>query len=223
MLVRGAESVGAVASTSIMPTESGIAIDRRSMELTRRDKVNIDRRRDHRTVEELERNVNLCSLREGRLAVAWRKILLDRGLFEEIELEDHGMDNTGGLVTDSTKTSSKGDFLFRFYGGKLFPDGEAVVIEVKYVKCLDKATFKLWDLRSYIKQNAVVLLIWGEGFENPKCWALMGPNQMQFLIDDMENRGRITSQYYFMGYKPAMMVCEHEFANYFTPRQRWSS
>lgn len=178
----------------------------------------LSNRMDTRTLDEFASDVKFGTLRERRLIDAWREIVLKDELFEQMEIEDYGIDNSGGLIEDTRGAGGKPDFRAWVRGGELLKDGTHL-IEVKYTPCLWKATFKKHDLSGYVRHKANILLIFGNGRENPKKWALVKTGSIQEMLKFLE----VKKTYPGMGGKPAVLVSESQFPTFFGQLYPWDS
>lgn len=175
-------------------------------------------RRDNRTVEKFASDIKFGTLRERRLIDGWREAAIRDEFFEQIEVEDNGIANDGELIEDTRGQSWKADFRVYVVGGDLLKDGTHL-LEVKYTPCLWKATFKVFDLWGYTREKAHILLIFGDGRENPRLWTIVTPESIQKMIDTLP----VSNSYPGMGGKPAVMVKQEQFPRFFGGLNPWGA
>lgn len=123
-------------------------------------------RKDWRTDEEFEKDILVGHQTEKDIIEKYANHLRLKYNMEVV-VEDNGVDNSGKVI-DESKVSSKADYLVN---GSL--------IEVKFIN--NKANefrFKKDQLKSYIKQDAIVLFVNGYKTDNP-TFTLMRPDKLE--------------------------------------------
>jgi hypothetical protein len=113
--------------------------------------MSLDSRRDIRPVKTFAANVADFTNRERLWAEAFRLHLLDAGS-DTVVIEDHGVDNTGGLI--------EADAAFYQVDKNFVIDGQSKLVEIKTVPetNLNYITFKVNSLRACVEQDASILV-----------------------------------------------------------------
>ncbi len=134
-------------------------------------------RKDKRTVEQFAQDIKDCSYIEKDLMILYVSWLnRNPARVADYWFEDFGCDNSGELIKEEGKVSTKADFLLHKPG---FADRR---IEIKFSR-KDNETFhfKLNQLRSYVK-NDVCIVNW-MGIDTPnKRFCIYTPAQIKQLI-----------------------------------------
>ncbi len=164
------------------------------------------------------------TLREKRLIDSWVSMLLENEYFEEIYIQDNGVDNSG-LVLLNVK-NSKPDYILYTKGGELLPDGSHT-IEVKFAPGFNKLTYKVDNLESYLKYDSYVLTIINSGkmggSGDPQHsgkidldyslmgWVLFTPETVRKILQSLPHQ-----HYFELGNKKAVQILQKDFDQYFT-------
>lgn len=118
----------------------------------------LQRRKDKRSLGEFALQVYDCTIREKFLLTEWLKSLGREG----VKVEDYGVANDGRLILDENSDRGRPDYRLTSVKGTW-------KLEVKFCPVQYKLTFKVCDLKSYARADALVLLIMGET-------RMIGPN-----------------------------------------------
>jgi len=180
-------------------------------------------RRDHRSVEQFKKDIKFYT----QIEQFWFKIFLDQ-LRKEVKLvsfNDHGVDNTGAYCK---KANGNADYSIIYdINGKKYN----MLVEIKWCPT-NKATFKVNNLKSYIKQEASIVLFYNISDLNFKTkeydvekhtkllsdnldkfkWGLIHPDKMELMLQE-------PIEYpYWMGSKPSVIFKDKEIEKYLNPR-----
>ena len=141
---------------------------------------NLDQRRDNRTIEQFKEDIYYRTKKEKFLIELFKREYKYRGI--TVKVKNYGIDNTGKL----TKVADcRPDY-------KVVFDNNEYLVEVKNSPVSDKWTFKTYNLKQYVKQNANILIFWGTGYidKEPKgidyedCrFGLILTNKIQLMLD----------------------------------------
>ena len=166
----------------------------------------LNRRKDIRTTEQFKEDIKSASKRERMLIELWQREMEHRG--HKIEVFDHGVDNSGEFVEHS---NSNPDY-------RVVIDGKEELYEVKCNKWSHKLTFKVFDLKEYIRFGASILLFFGIGHQEDVVdyettrWGIIEPKAMEWMLaGKTENRGDPK-----WGNKPTVIIYPAEYEGYFT-------
>jgi hypothetical protein len=161
------------------------------------------------------------------------------GEYKLVSMIESGVDNSGKLLIDSR--SGKPDYTLEYHAHEpsyenrhSLKPGEWPEIkilnrglEVKFTghAHLNKLTYKVADLKSYIKNQALVLTIISDGMVGPNGdpddntplvldttklkWFIMDPVLMERLLESIPIR-----DYREMGWKPAIQLLKADFPKY---------
>ena len=122
-----------------------------------------------RTYEQFKKDIKQSTLDE-RVIIEKYKCYCKRKYNIDITIEDNDIDNTGEFL-EVSKVRSDADFIVN---GKL--------VEVKTIKNkLDSFRLKVASIKSYIKQNATMLLVSGWKTDNPE-FTMITPRLMKNLL-----------------------------------------
>ena len=113
--------------------------------------MSIKSRKDNRSILQFSKDIKLHTLKELYLMKLWAGEMGKQGY--SIRYEDYGCGNNGELLT---KSNNNPDY-------KIWINGKEKLLEIKNSPSCDRWTFKLVDLKSYIKQGASILIVWGTG------------------------------------------------------------
>lgn len=134
-----------------------------------KNKVKEWKRLSGRTYEQFKEDIKQSTLDE-RVIIEKYKLYCKRNYNIDIIIEDNGVDNTGEFL-EVSKVRSDADFIVN---GKL--------VEVKTIKNkLDSFRLKVASIKSYIKQNATMLLVSGWKTDNPE-FTMITPKLMNNLL-----------------------------------------
>lgn len=171
--------------------------------MPRNKKSSLDKRRDNRTEEKFKEDIKLATLRERRLLNFWLMEMQDLG--KEIQVIDTGIDNSGEFV----------EFSDNYPDFKLIIDGVEGLYEVKQNPYSHRNSFKVYDLKTYIKLNAKILLFYGITKDccltTASKWAIIEPEAMKRMLLDLPHTRHDAK----WGNKPIVVVWERLFENYF--------
>lgn len=193
-------------------------------------KTNLLERMDDRTGGQFAADMLENTLRETFLAREVERQFPGR-LCESISFEDNGCDNTGKVRVGKSRNAGNADFIAYSRGFPGMPDGKRPC-EMKFDCKMDKATFKLFDLLSYSRQDAYVFLVFtdnvqvgGNGCrEEPPAfklppgktyWTVFGPDVVQKLL-----KLPMSDRYGAMGNKTSCRVWSCDFPKFFDIK-RW--
>jgi len=116
--------------------------------------MSLAHRVDNRTIEQFAKDIKRDTEREKVAASLLKSDLIERG--HKIEVNDFGIDNSGGLVT--SRVTAKPDYEFSI-------DGKDILIEIKVSSneypCM---TFKVCDLKNYINHKAFIFVVVEDGY-----------------------------------------------------------
>lgn len=174
----------------------------------------LQRRLDSRTIREFAKSLKAHTLKETYLILLFKDEMELLG--HSVEIKDNGIDNEGNFIAVADKSVSQSDFQVRI-DGKTWQRAEVKNSPSRY-----KTTFKLCNLKSYVEQNAVMILFYGTGrLENDFSkldvkntrWALLTTEQIKNLLT------LPTRRYWEIGNKTGVQLTEKDFRNYFTPNK----
>jgi hypothetical protein len=178
------------------------------------------RRKDKRTLGEFALSIWDNSRREKILIELWAESCKKKGIFNQFEFSANGVDNSGRLYIGYRRNASNSDFIVTI-------DDKTGPLEVKFNPSKVKNTFKLADLKNYIKEGALVLVIMGAKMLGPNgdckkpslrpelvdlkgmSWFVITPSSMAQLLElPIKNLWEI-------GNKPGIQILERDFSKYF--------
>lgn len=170
--------------------------------------MSLDYRRDVRTVEQFANDIELRTKKETFLVQLFKKEMEYLG--HEITIVDNGVDN-GGKLAD--KVTCAPDYLITI-------DGKKMLLDIKNSPVTHKCTFKVHNLRQYIKMGAGILLFIGTGqidknpesinYENTK-WAIITTEAIANIV----KFGQVYKEKTF-GYKDCIKIKESDYTAYFS-------
>lgn len=136
---------------------------------------NYSYRRDNRSVKQFAKDIKESTAIESKLMAVYVSDLSSRRN-GKYKIEDHGVDNTGKLLSDK-KVNTKADFVL------ITPEGKRHKIEIKFSRphC-DVFHLKAGHLISYIKQDCCIVMFMGIESKNP-CYCIIRPKEMQKILD----------------------------------------
>jgi len=167
----------------------------------------LNRRKDVRTTAEFERDIVRRTLKERFLARLFVMEMRARG--STVSVDETGNKDAGKVTA---RSSCESDYEFTI-------DGELHLVDIKNCGISTKATFKLYQLKQYVKQEASILLFVGTGFidKDPTQidykqtqWALVTPHHIQYMIEDLKPYKDPN-----FGYKQCVRVTQPNFHKYF--------
>jgi len=133
----------------------------------------LNHRMDDRTISEFAEDIKKFTKNEQIAAEFIKKQLLSKGR-KFVNVENYGVDNSGGLVLDKVKAYP--DFKFTTDKGE-------TLIEIKcHTNRFKFMTFKVCDIKRYISLNSVVCVVLEDGFY------AFGKNSMDFMLKNFEHK-----------------------------------
>ena len=148
-------------------------------------------RKDKRSLGEFALFLYDNTVREKFLMDSWCDLMVARDDFSDLQYKNRGLENSGRLIIDAdeARKTAFADFWVWAQDGTLLPDGWTK-LEMKFDPSLTKATFKVGQLKSYIKQGAYMLVIMCNGQLGPNG----NPNQAEtYSIDSYSTRWFLAS------------------------------
>jgi hypothetical protein len=195
-----------------------------------KDKKNLENRLDKtknqqgRTLGKFALQIYDATFREKLLINSWVTMLLEDGHFEEVYIQDNGVDNSGVVLLNVN--NSKPDYILYTKGGTVIPDGSHKV-ELKFAPGFNKLTYKVDNLESYQRYDSYVLTIInvgkmggsGEPTHDGSInlnyslmgWTLFTPEIIRRLLDELPHQ-----HYFELGNKKAVQILQKDFEKYFT-------
>lgn len=167
-------------------------------------KQSLDKRRDVRSEEQFKKDIKDATLREKKLLDLWIKEMEHLG--HNVKAEDNGVNNTGDFIEFSNNNP---DY-------KLTIDNNSPCLyEIKQNPFKHRNSFKIYDLQTYIKLKAKILLFYGISrngdLTKDSRWAIIEPEAMERMLIFLPS----TSGDIKWGYKPIVVVWERLFDEYF--------
>lgn len=169
--------------------------------------MSLSRRKDIRTTAEFKRDIVNRTLKERFLARLFIVEMRYRG--NDVTVEETGNKDAGKF----TQTSScDPDYVFTARGVQ-YP------MDIKNCGISKKATFKVYQLQQYIKQNASILLFIGTGFidKDPTRinyantqWAVIKPENIKKMLKELKPYKDPN-----FGYKECIRIYAGNFHKYF--------
>jgi len=161
-----------------------------------------DFRRDVRSLEQFKADIAHKTSVERILLNHWIEEMHFRG--HTVQVEDYGIDNTGQFVLES---DNRPDYCLDI-------DGKPYYYEVKQNSYTHRNSFKVYDLESYIKADARILLFYGVGNKgeiyHDSRWAIIHPNSMKEMLKLPRKSNDKT-----WGNKEIVIVYREKFNDYF--------
>lgn len=160
-------------------------------------------RKDVRSVEQFIEDIDFATKRERFLLEYW---IANKA--PEVKYEDTGVDNTGKFIEEGTTNFPD----FRLYEGE-----KSYLAEVKANEYKHRNTFKVADLKTYIKNDAKIFLFYNLGKENinlgtSALFAVIEPEAQLRILEDIPS---VKSDRAW-GYKPVVILREKDYSKYFT-------
>lgn len=142
--------------------------------------MSFDYRKDGRTEEEFAADIKRRSIKEKFLINLFEKELAFRG--KPVIISDNGIDNSGELMKG--KITACPDYLIEY-------PPFSFMLDVKNSYVSTKCTFKVSNLRHYVKNRAGILLFYGTGkldqdptqinYETTR-WAIITPEKIGEML-----------------------------------------
>lgn len=179
----------------------------------KKDIADLKQRLDSRSIPEFARQVLSHSQKESFLVMLFKAEMECLG--HAIEIEDYGINNGGRFIGRTDKSVQKSDYLISVDGGPKKP------YEVKNSPSARKCTFKVNNLKSYLSQNASIILFYGTGRLEDDCskidrkntkWAVLSCSAIKSLLE------REQKIYWEVGNKLGVQILKDEFDKYFKSR-----
>ncbi len=159
-------------------------------------KVAASYRMDYRSLGQMAGDFYEQAVRERKYAKYWIKTHSKKHFGVNVKGSCVGIDDSGKLIFE-TPAYTREDFKHPDY--ILSPINRLLELKSNDV-CSFKATYKVTDIRHYVKCNAYMLTIFHEGSkDNPVCYTLISPNVMK----DMLSKSKIEDRKE-MGWKPSI-------------------
>jgi len=175
--------------------------------MTTNAKQSLNRRRDVRTEDQFKKDIKEATERERRLLKLWIKEMEYLG--HKIVATNNGVDNSGEFVEFSNNDP---DYNI------IIDDSPSCLYEIKQNPFDHRNSFKVYDLQSYIKVNAKILLFYGTsktgGLTDKTRWAIIEPEAMQRMLLLPSTSGDVK-----WGYKPIVIVWQPDFYKYFESKE----
>lgn len=165
----------------------------------------LDRRRDVRTEEQFKQDIKEASERETMLMKLWYREMTHRG--HHVTFRNNGIDNSGEFVEQS---DSRPDYFVTV-------DGDSYLLEIKSNPYDHKQTFKVFDLQTYVKLRAKILLFFGLGkdkqsFDKEKTrWGIIEPTAMEWMLVAKDQYTGDSK----WGFKKVIVIYPREYDGYF--------
>lgn len=165
----------------------------------------LDRRRDVRTADQFKKDIKDASQREKLLIELWAKEMRYRG--HTVSYKDNGIDNSGEFVELS---DSRPDY-------EVTVDGNTYLLEVKSNPYSFKQTFKIFDLQTYVKLGAKMLLFFGLGQnktlfdEETTRWAMIESSSIDKMLKVKPHQTGDSK----WGFKKVLILYPGEYDTYF--------
>lgn len=165
------------------------------------------RRKDYRSDDQFKKEIKERTLKEKFLVDIFVKECEHRGW--SASYKDNGVDNTGEILD---KATADADYLITI-------NGKEELYEIKNSPVAHKCTFKVSNLKQYIKQKANILLFYNTGNINSDYskinyketrWAIIKPNEIRSMLHDHE-----PYREYKFGNKICIKVVEDDYYKYF--------
>lgn len=163
-------------------------------------------RRDNRSEEQFKKDIKEHTLREKKLLELWIKEMASLGI--SVSYENNGVDNSGEFVEESNVNP---DY-------KLTVNGLTRLTEIKQNPYDHRNSFKVYDLQTYIKQDADILLFYGLGktyqLTEKARWAIIKPEAMTRMLELPRTKGDAA-----WGYKEIVVVWFNRFDEFFQSKE----
>jgi hypothetical protein len=192
--------------------------------MDRREQSKVNFRKDRRSLGQYAIEILDNTRREQYLVHAWVDLMVEREEFAHLSVKDYGTDNSGRLIIESDSSMTKADYKVTAFGGSLLPDG-TYGLEVKFCPTLIKNTYKVQQIKRYIRDNAYMLVIMSSNqvgpsgdwekdeifYIDPKStrWMVVSPQKMELMLK------RTVSNRPEMGGKPSLQFNSSEIVDFF--------
>lgn len=171
-------------------------------------KRSLDKRRDVRSEEQFKSDIKAATLREKKLLDLWIKEM--EGLGHKVSAKDSGVNNNGDFVEFSDNNP---DYSLTI------DDNPPCLYEIKQNPYNHRNSFKIYDLQTYIKLKAKILLFYGisknADLTTDSRWAIIEPEAMERMLVFLPS----TSGDVKWGYKPIVVVWARQFDEYFESKE----
>jgi len=174
--------------------------------------MTFDYRKDNRTEEEFAADIKFRTLKEKFLMELYAAEMRHMG--HTVVLENNGTDNTG-------KLKKKGVTAAPDY--RVTTNGEVALVEVKNSPVGFKWTFKVYNLKQYVKAGASILIFWDTGYidKDPNKINL---DKARFGMITHENLAAMLEEYEHykepkFGNKVCIQIPKDDFSKWLTPRR----
>jgi hypothetical protein len=133
-----------------------------------------------RTKEQAEKSFSEGTAAEGVIFSQFLAGMKAAG--HTVQYKNSGIDNTGKLIMESRDTS-RADYTISIDGGPWEP------MEIKHSPVFSKCTFKVADLKGYVRQKANMLLLLDTGYPEKLStlpssrWAFLGPETLASFLE----------------------------------------
>lgn len=135
----------------------------------------LDFRRDNRSTSTFKQNIDDYTERETVYGEALKLEIASRGKCQ-VTVDDHGVDNSGELITESLANHN--------LDKKYYIDGKLKYIEIKtapeYLESF--YTFKVFSIKEAIRQNGIVALV------KFNYYYLFGKEALSWMLSNLEHR-----------------------------------
>lgn len=134
-------------------------------------------RRDNRSEEQFKKDIKEHTIRERMLLEIWMKEMSALGV--SVSYVDNGVDNSGEFVEESNVNP---DYCLTI-------NGVTRLTEIKQNPFHHRNSFKVYDLETYIKLDADILLFYGlgkniqKGLPDTARWAIISPESMKKMLE----------------------------------------
>jgi hypothetical protein len=173
-------------------------------------------RKDFRSDKEFARDIKNRSKKEQFLIQTWKKEMEAR--YFKVEIKDNGVDNTGKVIKG--RVSADADYLVSIAGDAFFK------MDVKNSYVGYKWTFKISNLRNYVKNDVTILIFYDTGNINKNLgnmdyssakWGYISPENIQKMLDDKKDSYYTEIKF---GGKLCLQITEDEFETYIDSIER---
>jgi len=146
--------------------------------------MTLNYRRDNRTLEEFKADIEYRTAKEKFLIELYGTEM--RHLGHKVRIENNGIDNTGQL---QKKVNTSPDY-------KITIDNYVAYLEVKNSPVSSKWTFKVHNLKAYVKAKAYILVFWGTGYidKDPSnidlkktFYGIISPSKTELMLESYQH------------------------------------
>lgn len=162
-------------------------------------------RKDVRSVEQFVTDIDFATNRERMLLDYW--VDTQHKMGSSVSYENTGVDNTGKFIEGNTTN---------FPDYRVIYNGSQSLVEIKANEYKHRNTFKVADLKTYIKLDADIFLFYnlGKGNVNLGKGALFAIIKAEDQVRILEDIPSVKSDRTW-GYKPVVILREKDYSNYF--------